>query len=567
MFLKDQRGLKAMNESLINDFKKWNIATRERILKLFPNESEEKQNSDEITKLFKSGLFSSDPDKFNIELKKLTEKSEKMRSKLDTSQFIRAVELLEDVEQQYIKKIPDGVQLAFIEADPDGNITRQDEASHISPRYNDTIDSKYRKFVQTAAKDGDKKSIIASRFRSFVFDPGAPHITVREQAVIYYYFLRQDENPAANKKLTIKQIESLLNVFIALDNYYYAASENNTKDIDITQEFYNFIRNPKGENVLNESLDLAHAVNLLQSLTPKNYKIPNNKLMNALQTSQIINDPRDLIVSNKGDITAYVFATYNDEETGIKLINNNLTQYQTDVSNAVITIWKQAQEENKPPVFNIDMVYKYMPGGGERPSEKARKEIKKSLDILSNLKIELDATEEMQKRGKIEAGDKFTIKENYFNFRIAKHKIKNGGQEVEAYQILNTPLIWNYAEMTNQILTIPRKYLTITKVKNGKITNEVIQMGETRQSITSCILKRIEIMKRDRKNKSKTQSDIIRLDYIYKTAGLENQTKQDAANNRKFIFQVLDYQVAAGNIAGYDLIKKGQSITAIKIMF
>ena len=555
-----------MNESLLKDFKKWNTATQEKILKLFPDEKEEQQNGLEITQLFKSGLAASDPEKFKEKHDELIEKNEKLREKLDKSQFMRAVELLENVEQQYIKKTPDGVQLAFITLDPAGNITHQDEAEHINPLYNDTINSRYKKIVQTAAKDGDKKSVFASRFRYYVFDPGAPIVTVREQAVIYYYFLHQDENPAAIRKLSVNQMQELIQVFVALDNYYYNASENNTKDIDITEEFYNFIQDPKSGNALNQAPDISHTINILQSLTPKNYKIPNNKLMNALQNSQIINDPTDLIVSNKGDITAYVFATYNDEETGIKLINNNLTQYQTDVSNAVITIWKQAQEENKPPVFNIDMVYKYMPGGGERPSEKASKEIKKSLDILSNLKIELDATEEMQKRGKISPGDKFTIKENYFNFRIAKHKIKNGGQEVEAYQILNTPLIWNYAEMTNQILTIPRKYLTITKVKNGKITNEVIQMGETRQSITSCILKRIEIMKRDRKNKTKTQSDTIRLDYIYKTAGIEEQTKVERKRNNDFILSVMEYQTAAGNIKGYEKVMNGKQFAALKII-
>ena len=554
-----------MNESLLKDFKKWNTATQEKILKLFPDEKEEKENGLAILKLYSSGLASSNPDKFKNELDELTNENEKLREKLENSQFMRAVELLEDVEQQYIKKIPDGVQLAFITTDPDGKVIHQDESEHISPRYNDIVNSKYKKLVQTA-KDGEKKQLIASRYRYYVFDPTAPHITVCEQAVIYYYFLHQDENPAASKKLSIKQIENLLNVFIALDNYYYTASENNTKDIDITEEFYNFVQNPKGENTLNDSLDLTHAVNILQSLTPKNYKIPNNKLMNALQNSQIINDPTDLIVSNKGDITAYVFATYNDEETGIKLINNNLTQYQTDVSNAVITIWKQAQEEKKPAAFSIDMIYKYMPGGGEKASEKAREEIKKSLEILSNLKIELDATEEMQKRGKINDGDKFTIKENYFNLRKATHKIKNGGQEVEAYQILSTPLIWNYAEMTNQILTIPRKYLTITKVKNGKITNEVIQMGETRQSITSCILKRIEIMKRDRKNKTKTQSDTIRLDYIYKTAGIKEQTKVERKRNNDFILSVMEYQTAAGNIKGYEKVMNGKQFAALKII-
>lgn len=558
-----------MNESLIKDFKKWNTAAQDKIIKLFPDESEEKQNAADIMQLLNSGLASSDPDKFKRELDRLNDESEKMLERVNKSQYMRAVELLGDVEQQYIKKMPDGVQLAFITTDPDGNIIHQDEADHISPRFNDTVTSKNKPLAQTA-KDGARKHFVASRFRYYIFDPAAPHITAREQAVIYYYYLHQDENPAANKKLTIKQIESLLNVFIALDNYYYAASENNTKDIDITEEFYNFIQDPKGENTLNDSLELTHAVNILQSLTPKNYKIPNDKLMNALQTSQIINDPTDLIVSNKGDITAYVFATYNDEETGIKLINNNLTQYQTDVSNAVVTIWKQTQEEKKPAVFTIDMIYKYMPGGGERPSDKARAEIKKSLDILSNLKIELDATEEMQKRGKINYGDKFTIEENYFNLRKATYKIKNGGQEVEAYQILSTPLIWTYAEMTNQILTIQRKYLTITKVKNGKITNEVIQMNEARQSITSCILKRIELIKHDRKNKTKTQSDIIRLDYIYRMANIEYLNKPEKKTERKrindFIIQVMDYQTAAGNIKGYERKMNGRQFAALKII-
>ena len=459
----------------------------------------------------------------------------------ENSLYIRALDLLDNVSSQFIKKTADGVQMAFITIDTAGNIINQDDGEQIQPQYKEP-----------------KGETIGKETK---FNPEADNITAKEQAVIYYFLSNPGEDPTAQGELTTDQIINLLNAFLELDNYYYEASNHNKKSINIATEFYNFI---------DPAREFNNATEVLQSLTPKNYKIPNNKLMNALQTSQIINDPTDLIVSNKGDITAYVFATYNDEETGIKLINNNLTQYQTDVSNAVITIWKQAQEEKKPPVFNIDMVYKYMPGGGEKPSAKARKEIKKSLDILSNLKIELDATEEMQKRGKISSGDKFTIKENYFNFRIAKHKIKNGGQEVEAYQILNTPLIWNYAEMTKQILTIPRKYLTITKVKNGKITNEVIQMNETRQSITSCILKRIEIMKRDRRNKAKIQSDIIRLDFIYKTAGVEDLNQTEKKTERKrindFIISIMDYQTAAGNIKGYEKILKGKQFAAIKII-
>ena len=39
-----------MNESLLKDFKKWNKATQEKILKLFPDEKEEQQNGLEIIK-------------------------------------------------------------------------------------------------------------------------------------------------------------------------------------------------------------------------------------------------------------------------------------------------------------------------------------------------------------------------------------------------------------------------------------------------------------------------------------------------------------------------------------
>ena len=33
-----------MNESLLKDFKKWNTATQDKILMLFPDEKEEKEN-------------------------------------------------------------------------------------------------------------------------------------------------------------------------------------------------------------------------------------------------------------------------------------------------------------------------------------------------------------------------------------------------------------------------------------------------------------------------------------------------------------------------------------------
>lgn len=469
------------------------------------------------------------------------------------SNYMQALGLLENVEAVPLKPHKEeGVQLAFTTIDSTGEIITRDEEEHYKIKYL------------------DPGAVAMYTPRETTLRPDSPRTTAKEQAVIYFFLTHPNIDPAAKEHGFLSEnAPEILNCFFTLDNFYYKTSKQNTKEIKIQNEFICFLGKRSSErNGLEAVLD---NIGVLENLTPTAYKIPNTALMNALQDKGYINTgEHDLKVFGEDNpTTAYVLATYDENNNGIKLINNNLTQYQTDVSNAVITLWKQAQDDGKPPVFNIDMIYKNMPGGGERPSDKVKKDIAQIMDFFGNFDIELDATDEMLKRNKIKAGDSFTISEKYFNLREATLKIKNGGQTVKAYELLSTPLMWNYAGMTDQILTIPRKYLTISKVKNGKITGELIPMTDKRQSITSYLLKRIAIMKHAKKehtlNKG-TITDRINIETVFSKAEIEAPSKQNAAKYRSFIFEVLEYETAAGNIKGYEKIMNGRSLQSIKIL-
>lgn len=469
------------------------------------------------------------------------------------SNYMQALGLLENVDAVPLKPHKEeGVQLAFATIDSTCEIIARDEEEHYKVKYL------------------DPGAVAMYTPRETTLRPDSPRATVKEQAVIYFFLTHPDKDPAASEHNFISDnAPEILNCFFTLDNYYYVMSEHNSKKISIQSEFVCFLDKRSSER--NGLEDVLDNIGVLENLTPTAYKIPNTALMNALQDKGYINTgEHDLKVFGEDNpTTAYVLATYDESNSGIKLINNNLTQYQTDVSNAVITLWKQAQDDGKPPVFNIDMIYKNMPGGGERPSDKVKKDISQIMDFFGKFDIELDATDEMLKRNKIKEGDSFTISEKYFNLREATLKIKNGGQTVKAYELLSTPLMWNYAGMTDQILTIPRKYLTISKVKNGKITGELIPMTDKRQSITSYLLKRIAIMKHAKKehtlNKG-TITDRINIETVFSKAEIEAPSKQNAAKYRSFIFEVLDYETAAGNIKGYEKIMNGRSIQSIKIL-
>lgn len=309
---------------------------------------------------------------------------------------------------------------------------------------------------------------------------------------------------------------------------------------------------------------------LLENLLPTRHIMPNNALMNALQKKQPINAGAfDLVVSNpKGkrkEITTYISVTYDEESAGAVLTAANLSEYERQVSDAVVTLWLEAQNNHLPPAFTVDKIFREMPGGGDKPSPQQRGAITKAMEKMRNLHITVDATEELRQRGAIANNEKFELDDFYISAaRGRRYRVKNGGQEVTAYKLHAEPLILTYSRKTNQILEVNSKYIEVHHVRNGHIA-EIMPMNQGRQAMTGYMLRRIVVMKRDKKNKSHIQSNVILFETLFSEAGTATSNRDRTMDNRNFCFEVLDYWIITGLIKNYKKQTKGRKITGIEI--
>lgn len=323
----------------------------------------------------------------------------------------------------------------------------------------------------------------------------------------------------------------------------------------------------------NDIEETARLLPSLQSIIPKFHTMPNNSLMNTLQQKPAIGAGAfDMIISkgtkNRKEITAYTIINYESEDSKIINTNNKLSEYERQVSDAIISLWEQAKENGVPPMLSIDMIYRAMPGSGDKASEQQKEIITQTIEKLRRLHIFIDATEEMQKRGIIGNDKEFTFNNFYLTATQVNCRIKNGGQTISAYLIESEPIVLRYAKITKQIITIPAEYIAIKKVKKGIISNESITMNPDRQAMSGYLIRQIGWMKHDINNKvTNPRSNIISFNTLFRETDTCTESRMQLGRNKDFIFSVLDYEVAVGYICGYEKQIKGRSITGVKIFF
>ena len=340
--------------------------------------------------------------------------------------------------------------------------------------------------------------------------------------------------------------------------------------------------------------ELLETIKTVQAIDPAAHVMPNNALMNALTQKPAINAGAfDLVVANeqarRKEITNYTIVNYDPGDSGITITDPKLSEYERQVSDAVISLWAEAKRQNMPPVFTVDMIYQSMPGGGERPQPAQRAAITRTIEKLRRLHIYMDATEEMRKRGKIGAGATFTMDSFYFQVDRAEYKARNSRQSVTAYKMESAPIMLTYSQMTGQLLTVQARYLDIRKVKAGLISPEVIPATAGRQAMAGYMLRRIAVMRHDeeaardalrqheKRRKKETdleakplaafrkQSRVILFDTIFAEAGTVTTDRKQAGLNRAYCYEVLEYWQAAGLIKGYAEQRKGKKITGFSV--
>ena len=149
----------------------------------------------------------------------------------------------------------------------------------------------------------------------------------------------------------------------------------------------------------------------IASVIPQYHVMSNDNLTNKLTSYNIINAGAfDMTVINgtskRKEITAYTIASYDQDSAGLQ-IADKLTEYERQVSDAVISIWEETQKSGLPPEFTTDMVFRAMPGSSDKPSPQQAGAITKAIEKLRNLKIYLDVTDEMRTRHIISEKQKY----------------------------------------------------------------------------------------------------------------------------------------------------------------
>ena len=319
---------------------------------------------------------------------------------------------------------------------------------------------------------------------------------------------------------------------------------------------------------------------VLQGLTPEKHIMANNTLMNVLQSGDKHDDGRaptpiinvggfDLTVARergkRRELTAFTMVSCENELEEMQFTGGKITEYERQVSDAVLSLIVESERQSLPPIFTTDMIFRAMPGGSDKASAQQKGAITRVMNKFRTLDVAINATDELRRRGAIKPEEEFKFRETYFSATEAEYKIKNGGIQVTAYAFNIEPIILRYARLTNQLITIDARYLEIRKVKQGTVSKEIVTMTNGRQAMIGYMLRRIGIMKHDRKSKHPTQSNTILFDTLFKETGQQSDDREIARRNRNFCFDALDYWTAAGFIKGYEKQTKGRSTTGVTI--
>lgn len=225
-----------------------------------------------------------------------------------------------------------------------------------------------------------------------------------------------------------------------------------------------------------------------------------------------------------------------EEIPGIS-ISRKLGMYDKRVFIATANLAKQGHI-----IVTTSQIYKQM-GNKGRPSAADREKILKSLEFMSLVRVYLDNTEEAKLYTKYER-----VKGNFY--LLATQSIQgceiNGMPVDDAIQILEPPMLFDFAEKRGQITTAPIELL-----------ESPISKTEANLLLEDYLFTRIARMK---KNKDVTRT--ILLETIYKNCKIT--TKMQKSRLPEKIQRILNHYKESNWIKGYTLTERSIEIVTYK---
>lgn len=219
------------------------------------------------------------------------------------------------------------------------------------------------------------------------------------------------------------------------------------------------------------------------------------------------------------------------ELEGVKINGRReLTAFDREVHDAIITLYV----EGGNTYITVNMIYQMMTGKrGAHCSAKQAQAISDAITKLMFSHAVIDASQEAQLRGL----DKAKYDSNLLNAK--RLTVSANGQTTEAIKILDTPILFDYAERRNQIGRFDVKILDSPV---NKTEENIVLDGYLRRRILSM------------KGSSKL-SPTIKYDTVYKqleiTAGSESSLRNKKMKVRNTVKKLLEFYKKEGFIKGY----------------
>lgn len=320
--------------------------------------------------------------------------------------------------------------------------------------------------------------------------------------------------------------------------------------LDESEEFQQKLKQYRANNPLSSN---TGTIEILKSVIPKKHVKPNNKLANKITKDIVDEGEFSLIVSGKKakkEVFTKVMLAYDNRH--IQLSGQKYTPYDREVYDGVVTLYEAGNNLITPA-----MVYRAMNGltESEYVSPQSIEAVIKSLDKSRFIRTTIDYTEEAKLYNKDIEETKY---EGYLlNAEKIKAKIK--GKEQEVYKIYRKPILYEYAQISGQIINISNKLLQ---------TKDALRSTDDVIVIRGYLIRQIEWIKNDKsdRNTNITYNAIYEELEILKSIYGEAMYKKKTHTTRIQVKSILDEWREQDYIKKYEEYKDGNSFKGITII-
>lgn len=306
-------------------------------------------------------------------------------------------------------------------------------------------------------------------------------------------------------------------------------------------------------NTILEALEInnnkiRYELDTLDSIIPEKHMIPNNRLIQKLMSGDVREGTSELIVSGarRKEIITLVDINYDDEDIRIRDKDKRFTNKHRSVYNALASIWEAGNE-----FFTANQVYRCMNGfnNTEKVSDKWVDEVTKLIDENRKIYARIDYTKEAKSNNaKV---DKYIVEDYIISAK--KVTLAAGGTTVEGYKFNSKPILYEYAQVSKQVYTVPSYLLNIK--------DYLANTPET------AIMKDYFIISIEWMNSKKNpRSRNLTLKSIYNEIGLVDPPSYKAQRVRNNAAKILDSFIDKKYIKDYKFYKEGRSYKGIEII-